>query len=125
MLVRSLLCAFVLALLIACSSSDIPPVDQFSTPAVGLAIPDIIPQDPLVLPEGDSGVLFVNRTSLPVRVAVNETIAEIPVNESFLFVLPPGSHRFFIYETDANPKDHVEQTEAGKIRYVYLIPTPR
>lgn len=114
----------VVTLALGACSTDIPSSDQFEKVAIGTPLPPGTFPDVSALAKGMSGALYVNRTSRPVRVAVDDTIAEIPVEHGFLFVLTPGSHRFYIYEQNAKPKIHLEQTESGKIRYIYLLPIP-
>ena len=113
-----LVCACMLT---GCSVS-IPSADQFTVAAMGTPFPSDTPLESLILPVDSSGVMFANRTGRAVRIAIEETFADIPAGQSFLFVVPPGSHLFYIYEFGANPKAHSEWTEAGKVRYVYLLP---
>ncbi len=115
-------------LLIACqgrSSPAVPPVSQFKSPAVGTPIPVGKELAPIGLPPGVSGVMFINRTDKQVSVAVSGTITAISGLQSFLFVLPAGTYEFYIYKLDAAPGLHIEKTEAGKVRYVYLLPKPQ
>ena len=104
------------------SSNPLPAVDQFQTPAAGTPIPAGQEAVPIDLPSSSSGVLFVNQGSAAVRVVVSDTIATIPPAQSFLFVLPPNAYEFYIYEPGVPPRSHREQTESGKVRYVYLVP---
>ena len=70
--------------------------------------------------QGVSGVLMVNQTGAQVQVVVSATIATIPAGSSFLFVLPPNTYQFYIYEPGVAPWVHTETTLRGKMRYVYL-----
>lgn len=115
----------LLAILAGCSSQSsptrIPPVDQFTIPAVGMLMPpgpeEAVKPD---LPSGSGGVLAINQTGVEVKVVVSNTLATIPAGNMFLFVLPPDTYQFFVYQPNAAPRLFVEQTQGGKMRYVYL-----
>jgi hypothetical protein len=111
-----------LVIMAAGCSAAIPPAEQFKNPAIGTPFSADVFPNASVLPTNTSGVLFVNRTTGPVQVAIDNSSIQITPGDSFLFILPPGTHRFFIYERDVNPKVHTEHTALGKIRYVYLFP---
>jgi hypothetical protein len=113
----------VLMFLVSCQSPQpsVPPASEFRIPAVGTPLPS--GHEEALNPEiasGTSGVLFVNQTGLHVQVAVSDTIATIPVGEDFLFILPPDTYQFYLYQPDLAPRIHTETTTAGKVRYVYL-----
>jgi hypothetical protein len=120
----SLLAALIALLALPSCQSQlpvIPPASDFQTQAVGTPIPG--GHEEAVAPDFSpdaSGVLFVNQTGLRVQVAVSDTITTIPVGEDFLFILPPGTHQFYLYQPDLAARIHIETTEAGKLRYVYL-----
>lgn len=107
------------------AGNPLPPVESFQTPAVGMSVPADQQTAQIALPLGSSGVLFVNQTDQSVQVVVSGTLAVIPAAQGFLFVLPSGAHDFYIYEPNAEPRVHSEQTEANKVRYVYLLPFGR
>lgn len=110
-------------LLIACTppSPAIPPAEQFTQPAIGLPLSRIT-GDPVFVPDGSSGVAFYNQKVTPIRVAISDTIITITPTQGFLFVVSPGVHDFYVYETDGPASIRTEQVEAGKVRYVYLLP---
>lgn len=115
----------LLTILAGCSSqsspTQIPPVDQFTIPAVGTLMPpgreEAVKPD---LPSDSSGVLVINHAEVEVKVVVSNTLATIPAGNMFLFVLPPDTYQFFVYQPNAAPQLFVEQTQGGKMRYVYL-----
>jgi hypothetical protein len=116
--------AFLSALgLAGCAGENIPPADQFKSSPIGTPLPQGAELKPLQVPQDSGAVLFLNQAGSPIRVAVNGAITDIRVQESFLFVLPPGTQRFYIYEIDAKPKVYIQQVEKGKIRYVYYLRT--
>lgn len=101
----------------------LPPKSDFTVPAVGTLIPGgheeaVHPE----IPAGQSGALLINQTGLRIQVAVNNTIADIPLAQDFLFILPPGTYEFYIYRDDSQPIMHKETLEAGKLRYLYISP---
>jgi hypothetical protein len=106
-------------LLVACSVNNIPAPEQFRATPVGTPLPPGADRQPVQIAGDTSGVLFTNQSSKPIKVAINESIVDIPVTESFLFILPPGTQQFYIYELNENPKAYSETTQAGKVRYVY------
>ncbi len=111
----------VLSIMMGCDNQKIPPASQFQIQAIGTLMPG--GHDESVKPDfgpDTSGVLFVNQTGLNVQVAVSNTIATLPSGQDFLFILPPGTHQFYLYQPDLTPRVHTETTEAGKLRYVYL-----
>jgi len=116
---------FVLVGCLAKGTSQIPPSSQFRSPAIGTPMPATINATQIRLPPNSSGVLFVNQTGNPVRVAVSDTITTIPAGQSFLFVLPANTYQFYIYEVGISPKARTERTEEGKMRYIYLLPLPK
>ncbi len=101
---------------------EIPPETQFQTPAVGTPVPISAGLSPATLPNNGSGVLFINNANVQVRVVVSETIVSIQPKAGFLFVLPSGSHQFYIYGLEPLAQLHTENVEPGKVRYVYLLP---
>jgi hypothetical protein len=102
---------------------QIPAMEQFTRPAEGTLLPPGTSYaQTLNLPSGSSGVLFVNKTGALVHVAISDTLATIPVGQVYLFVLSPGRYEFYIYGIADTPLAHIEQTEAEKVRYVYLMP---
>jgi len=114
-------CGLVLALLLGSCARQIPSADQFQVPAAGLPVPagfegSFTPD----LPPGQSGALIINQTGLSIQVAVSNTIATLPANQSFFFSLPSGTYEFFIYEPDSAPRVHSEKLEDGKLRYLYI-----
>jgi hypothetical protein len=117
----TLLLGIVFASLLTSCRSSIPPVSQFLSPAVGTLVPGqreeaIAP----TLSQNESGVLMVNQTGAQVQIVVSSTIATIPAGSSFLFVLPPDTYQFYIYEPGQTPWAHNESALGGKLRYVYL-----
>lgn len=104
------------------SQIEIPPETQFQTPALGTPVPISAGLSPVTLPNDGSGVLFINNASVQVRVVVSNTIVSIQPKAGFLFVLPSGSHHFYIYGLEPLPQLHTENIEPGKVRYVYLLP---
>jgi hypothetical protein len=114
---------FALMFLASCQSPQpsVPPASEFRIPAVGTPLPggheEALNPD---IASSTSGVLFVNQTGLRMQVAVSDTIATIPLGEDFLFILPPGTYQFYLYQPDLAPRIHTETTTAGKVRYVYL-----
>jgi len=119
----------ILALLLAACSggvgSRLPSADEIVIPAIGTPIPAGRESGPIDLSSDVSGVLLVNRTNTVVRVVVSNTLAIVPAAESFLFVLPAGVYPFYIYDLAPTPQLYSEQTELGKVRYVYLMPPPK
>jgi hypothetical protein len=101
-----------------------PSEDQIRTPAVGTPIPAGAGLSPVTLPDNGSGALFVNNASVKVRVVVSNTIASIDPRKGFLFVLPPGSYQFFIYDLEPTVQVSIEKIDPNKVRYVYLLPPP-
>jgi hypothetical protein len=101
---------------------EIPAETQFQTPALGTPVPISAGLSPATLPNNGSGVLFINNANVQVRVVVSNTIVSIQPKAGFLFVLPSGSHQFYIYGLEPLPQLHTENIEPGKIRYVYLLP---
>jgi hypothetical protein len=105
------------------NAHQIPPMAQFTRPAEGTLLPPGTSYaQTLGLPSGSSGVLFVNKTGALIHVALSDTLATIPVGQIYLFVLSPGRYEFYLYGIADTPLAHVEQTEAEKVRYVYLVP---
>jgi hypothetical protein len=99
----------------------IPDPTEFRQPAVGTPLPsgheESIQPD---LPVGQSGALVINHTGFPIQVAVSSTITTLPIGQDFLFVLPPGSYDFYIYEPNRPPYVHFEQLQDGRLRYLYI-----
>ncbi len=114
-----LILILVAVFLAACSNNNIPGPDHFKSTPVGTPMPTGADLQPMQVPSDASGVLFINQSANPIKVAIKDSIIDISVSESFLFILPPGVQQFFIYEVSANPKAYTETTQAGKIRYVY------
>jgi hypothetical protein len=127
LLIKVLCGVFGSIVLLGCATQSIPnpPVEQFAKPAIGTPIPtgkDVVPVN---LPTGSSGVMVVNNKSISIRVAVSDTIATIEPSEGFLFILPPSTYQFYLYESDMPIGSRVEQIEVGKVRYVYITTVPR
>lgn len=99
----------------------IPPPDQFTQPAMGMPLPRIT-GDPLFVPPDSGGIAFYNQKIAPVRVAISSTITTITPTQGFLFIVSPGTHDFYVYESDGPASIRTEQVEAGKVRYVYILP---
>jgi hypothetical protein len=116
----------LLAACLAACQPALPPAEQFQTPAVGTPVPPGMTTLPIALPALDaSGVMFVNQTGATVQVVVSDTITAIESSFGFLFILPAGTHEFYIYEAGSDPWAHSETIEAGKVRYVHLVvPAP-
>jgi hypothetical protein len=124
--IQSLILANLLLTLTGCNTqintSSIPPYSQFTVPAVGTPMPGGREQlKVFTLPENSGGALFVNRSAAPVHVVVNDTIVEIQGGHDFLFILPPASYNFYIYETDTAPRIFTDKIDIGKTRYIYLL----
>lgn len=122
----SLICLLLMGLipaLAACAPStpSIPPADQFTQPAIGTPIARIT-DEVFTVPSDSGGVAIYNQQVTPIRVAIDNTITTITPTQGFLFVVSPGSHDFYVYETNGPASIRSEQVEAGKIRYVYLLP---
>jgi hypothetical protein len=73
-----------------------------------------------VLAQDESGIFMINQTGAQVQIVVSSTIATIPAGSSFLFVLPPDTYQFYIYEPGIAPWAYTEAALGGKLRYVYL-----
>jgi hypothetical protein len=110
----------VAVLFSACSADNIPASEQFKATPVGTPYSQGSALSSLQVPSEASGVLFTNQSNSPITVAINNSIIDIPVAESFLFILSPGTQQFYIYEFNEKPKAYTETTQAGKIRYVYF-----
>jgi hypothetical protein len=112
----------VLAALSACTS-PIPRPDQITVPAVGTLMPSGHEEGvhPNLSPE-QAGALFVNQTGMSLQIVVSDTIASISLAQDFLFILPPGTYQFYIYEPDVPPRAYPQTLEAGKMRYIYITP---
>jgi hypothetical protein len=106
------------------SSPRIPPVSEFQVQAIGTLMPG--GHEEAVRPDfapGTGGALFINQTSLTVQVAVSATLATLPIGQNFLFVLPPGSYQFYLYQPDLPPRLYSEAVADGQLRYIYLMRT--
>jgi hypothetical protein len=123
----SLLCGLVLCLfLTGCGRQRIPEASEFHIPAIGTLIPG--QHEEAVKPNLAAdlgGILMINQIGVEVQVAVSSTITAIPNGSSFLFVLPPATYDFYIYQPGQTPVPHTEAVPSGKIRYVYLPPQVR
>lgn len=111
--------------LTACTppAKPIPPMSQFSRPAIGTPIPPSLSAAPIdKLPPGSSGVAFYNQKGALVNVVLSDTVAVIAPTYGYLFVLAPGTYDFTIYESDNGPSVRTETIEPGKVRYVYIYP---
>jgi hypothetical protein len=106
--------------LVSCSRA-IPPVSQFNVPALGTPILGGHEEAVQInlLPD-QSGALIINQTGVRIQVAVTNTIATLPISQDFLFLLPPGSYDFYIYQPNSEPYTHKEILESGKLRYIYI-----
>lgn len=115
-----ILAAIALAMA-GCASQPVPSADDFTEAAVGTLMlgghEEGIKPD---LPPDQSGALFINQTGYRLQVAVNNTIADIPIGYDFLFTLPPGQYQFYIFEPDRPPRVHTETLVGGKLRYLYV-----
>jgi hypothetical protein len=121
------LCVGGLSTLAACAAPTapavtIPSVNQFTKAAIGTPVPPRLSNQPVNVPPDKSGVAFFNQKMGIIRVALSDTITTITPTFGFLYILPPGTYNFYVYETDIPPSVRTEQTEAGKARYVYLLP---
>lgn len=122
-----LLALTVIVLAVSACTPRIPAASEFTVQAVGTLMPggheEAVKAD---LAADQSGVLFVNQTGYNIQVAVNGSIATLPIGQDFLFVLPAGQHTFYIYEPDSAPRAHAETLAAGKLRYLYIshVSTP-
>ncbi len=98
-----------------------PAASSFIVPAVGTLMQGGHEEavQPVLLPN-QSGALVINQTGLQIQVAVSNTIAELPIGQDFLFVLPPSTYEFYIYEPNRSPYIHQETLESGKLRYLYI-----
>ncbi len=118
--------AALLFLLAACSGStptpQAPPMEQFKATPVGTLMPAPQAYKSYTLPPNMSGVMFVNGMGDLLKVAVKDSITDIPIESAFLFILAPGTYSFYIYQPGLNPVIHNETTTAGKIRYIYYFP---
>lgn len=122
-MITVLLGGILSSLMLGCNSlPPIPPAEQFNRDPVGTPLPYDQHGAPLSLPPGMSGAMFVNQKNTPIRVAVSETITTIIPTQAFLFILPPGSYQFYVYEVDAANSARTENLELGKVRYLYLLP---
>lgn len=110
-------------LLLGCNPQpQIPPAEQFTQVPVGTPIPYDQHGAPVSLPPGMSGAMFINQKNTPIRVAVSDTITTVIPGQAFLFILPPASYQFYVYEVDGPNSTRTEKTEPGKVRYLYLLP---
>ena len=113
-------------LLIACAppAISVPPMSQFTQPAIGTPIPTNLSASPVDLPPDSSGVAFYNQKGGLIHVVLSNTnsIVAIPPTSGYLFVLDPGTYDFYVYEGDNGPSAHTETVEPGKVRYVYIYP---
>jgi hypothetical protein len=111
------------SLLLGCNSlPPVPPAEQFKQVPIGTVIPYDKHGAPVELPPGMSGAMFINQKNTPIRVAVSDTITTVTPGQTFLFILPPASYQFYVYEVDASNSTRTETLEPGKVRYLYLIP---
>lgn len=111
------------SMLLGCNSlPPVPPAEQFTQIPIGTPIPYEQHGAPVTLPPGMSGAMFVNQKTTPIRVAVSDTITTIIPGQTFLFILPPASYQFYVYEVDAPNSARTENLELGKVRYLYLLP---
>jgi hypothetical protein len=111
----------ILAGIAGCAGDPIPPVDHFMATPVGTLLPGGEEMKPLQVPPESSGVVFLNQSGSPIRVAVNNTITEVPVKQGFVFLLPPGAHKFYIYDMKGGARIYNEKVDQGKFRYVYYV----
>jgi hypothetical protein len=120
----SMLCGLLLCLFLAgCGRQSLPAAGEFHIPAVGTLIPG--QHEEAVKPElvaDVGGILMINQIGVEVQVAVSSTITTIPNGSSFLFLLPPTTYDFYIYQPGKAPLLHTEAVPSGRIRYVYLSP---
>lgn len=110
-------------LLSACAplAPSIPAPEQFTQPAIGVPLPRVTSVQ-LKVTDDKGGVVFYNQKLTPIRVAITDTITTITPTQGFAFVVSPGAYTFYIYETDGPASIRTEQVEAGKVRYVYILP---
>jgi hypothetical protein len=117
---RGLILSVITVAIIGCRP-QIPDASNFAVPAVGTLMSggheESIQAN--LLPD-QSGALIINQTGLQIQVAVSNTIAELPIGQDFLFVLPPSTYEFYIYEPNSSPFIHKETLESGKLRYLYI-----
>jgi hypothetical protein len=114
--------AAALAVLAGCQprSPSIPPIENFTIPAVGTVVPLSEVDSPSVTP-GFTGMMFVNSSTAPASVVISNTIAEIPAGYGFLMPLLPNAYQVFIYEQNSPPKMSMIDVVEKKVRYVYLV----
>jgi hypothetical protein len=114
--------AAALAIVTGCQARgpSIPPIENFTIPAVGTAVPPSAVAAPSVTP-GFTGMMFVNSSTAPASVVVSDTIAEIPAGYGFLMPLQPGAYQVYIYEQNSPPKISTIDVVDKKVRYVYLV----
>lgn len=115
--------AAALAIVTGCQARgpSIPPIENFTIPAVGTVVPPSAVAAPSVTP-GFTGMMFVNNLAAPASVVVSDTIAEIPAGHGFLMPLLPGAYQVYIYEQNSSPKTSMIDVAEKKVRYVYLVP---
>ncbi len=115
--------AMVAVVSAACNSQpSIPPLSQFTRPAVGTPIPPKMIAAPLPVPPDGGGVAFYNQKGALIHVVLSDSISIISPTYGFLFPLAPGTYNFYVYESDAGASLQTEKVEQGKVRYVYIYP---
>lgn len=116
-----LLCWAVLAGAIIGCRPQAPAANSFTQPAVGTLMPGGHEESvhPNLAPD-QSGALVINQTKYSIQIAVSSTITTLPIGQDFLFMLPPRTYVFYIYEPDSAPLIQKETLEGGKLRYLYI-----
>ena len=118
-IVTALLC-FLPVITAGCQPSPEQP-DTF-VPAIGTPMAKNQEQQLITLPAGMGGAVVINNTLDKVRVVVSGTVAAVPPNTSFLFVLPPATYDFKVYRAGYSKAiPHKETLEAGKPRFIYMV----
>lgn len=122
LIITAALCVLPVTALVGCQ----PPAEQpnTSTPAVGTPMAKDQEKNPIALPAGMGGAVIINNTADNMRVVVSDTIATVPPQTSFLFILAPATYTFKIYRngfTKAIPRE--ETIVAGSSRFVYMMPS--
>ena len=106
----------------AASLKLIPPATRFTIPATGIPIHDAAQVQSISLLPSNGGLWFFNQTGNNVQVVISNTITTLGIMKGFLFILPPQTYEFYVYGLSDRPVARSDQVEAGKMRYIYLMP---